>query len=118
MRGNRRLAYAASRRCRLGRAGGLAQATLITTYDYWGYYNISFSAAKCGTRKRRFRARFCCRCFLFDSLCADEPGCAASMRDAAAHVAESATMRVQLVAEIARSAFGTWAGYTIAALVM
>ena len=22
--------------------GGLAQATLITTYDYWGYYNITF----------------------------------------------------------------------------
>ena len=23
-------------------AAGLAQATLITTYDYWGYYNITF----------------------------------------------------------------------------
>ena len=22
--------------------GGLAQATLIATYDYWGYYNITF----------------------------------------------------------------------------
>jgi amino acid transporter len=40
------------------------------------------------------------------------------MRDAAMHVKETAIVRVQLVAEIARSAFGQWAGYTIAALVM
>jgi hypothetical protein len=33
------------------------------------------------------------------------------MRDAAAHVAAGATRRVQLVADIAQSAFGRWAGY-------
>jgi amino acid transporter len=41
-----------------------------------------------------------------------------SMHEAAAHVKESAILRLQLVAAIARSAFGQWAGYTIAALVM
>ena len=41
-----------------------------------------------------------------------------SMRDAAAHAAESALVRVRLVAEIARSAFGAWAGYLMAALVI
>jgi amino acid transporter len=41
-----------------------------------------------------------------------------SLRDAAAHTAESATLRVQLVADIAGSAFGHWAGFTIAALVI
>jgi len=41
-----------------------------------------------------------------------------SMHDAAVHVKESAILRLQLVAEIARSAFGQWAGYIVAALVM
>ena len=41
-----------------------------------------------------------------------------SLRDAASHAAESAVLRVQLVADIARSAFGRWAGYTIAALIV
>ena len=43
-RGNRRMAHA--HRARLlrsrRRSAGLAQATLIATYDYWGYYNITF----------------------------------------------------------------------------
>jgi amino acid transporter len=41
-----------------------------------------------------------------------------SLGGAASHAAESAVLRVQLVADIARSAFGSWAGYTIAALVV
>jgi len=41
-----------------------------------------------------------------------------SLRDAAAHTAESVVTRVQLVANIARSAFGEWAGYAMAALVV
>ena len=41
-----------------------------------------------------------------------------SLRSAASHAAESAALRVQLVADIARSAFGRWAGYTIAALIV
>jgi amino acid transporter len=41
-----------------------------------------------------------------------------SLRDAAAHTAESALVRVRLVAEIAHSAFGAWAGYLMAALII
>jgi len=39
--------------------GGLAQATLITTYDYWGYYNITFLGSEV---RHPERARFCSRC--------------------------------------------------------
>jgi len=48
---------------------------------------------------------------------ADEPGCAASLRDAAAH-AGNQLAQLQLVAEIAQSAFGRWAGYLMAALIV
>jgi amino acid transporter len=41
-----------------------------------------------------------------------------SLRDVAAHAAESALVRVRLVAEIAHSAFGAWAGYLMAALII
>ncbi|HVZ85280.1 MAG TPA: APC family permease, partial [Terracidiphilus sp.] len=41
-----------------------------------------------------------------------------AMRDAATHVAESAAQRVHLVAEIAQSAFGVWAGRLVAALIV
>jgi amino acid transporter len=41
-----------------------------------------------------------------------------SMRDAAAHVTAGATVRLQLVAEIAQSAFGSWAGHLMAALII
>jgi APA family basic amino acid/polyamine antiporter len=41
-----------------------------------------------------------------------------SLRDAAAHVNESQLVRVRLVAEIAHSAFGSWAGYLMAALII
>jgi len=40
------------------------------------------------------------------------------MRDAAAHVAAGATVRLQLVADIAKSAFGSWAGRLMAALII
>ncbi len=43
-RSHRRLAHARRARAsgRACRSGGLAQATLLATYDYWGYYNITF----------------------------------------------------------------------------
>jgi amino acid transporter len=41
-----------------------------------------------------------------------------SLSDAATHAGQSAVLRFQLVADIARSAFGPWAGYTIAALIV
>jgi amino acid transporter len=40
------------------------------------------------------------------------------MRDAATHVEAGATVRLQLVAQIAQSAFGAWAGRLMAALIV
>jgi len=41
-----------------------------------------------------------------------------SLRDAASHAAQTATVRLQLVAQIAQSAFGAWAGRGMAALII
>jgi amino acid transporter len=41
-----------------------------------------------------------------------------SLRDATSLAAQSAALRVQLVADVARSAFGRWAGFTISALII
>ena len=54
-----------------------------------------------------------------DALCRDESfGAAVDARCGGTCEARVRLLRVQLVAEIARSAFGRWAGYTVAALVM
>jgi amino acid transporter len=99
--------------------GGLAQATLITTYDYWGYYNICFLGGEV-RRPERTIPRSILLSVLFVSAFYVAMNLAAlpSLRDAASHAAESAALRVQLVADIARSAFGHWAGYLIAALIV
>ncbi|HUX44247.1 MAG TPA: APC family permease [Terracidiphilus sp.] len=99
--------------------GGLAQATLIATYDYWGYYNICFLGSEV-KRPEKTIPRAILLSVLFVSAFYVTMNLAAlpSLREAAVHVANNATLRVQLVAEIARSAFGKWAGYTVAALVV
>jgi amino acid transporter len=99
--------------------GGLAQATLLTTYCYWGYYNICFLGGevrrpeKTIPRAILLSVLFVACFYLLMNLAA-----LPSLREAAAHTTESAIVRVQLVADIARSAFGRWAGYTIAALIV
>src|SRR5580700_9750866 len=99
--------------------GGLAQATLITTYDYWGYYNICFLGSEVKTPERTIpRAILLSVLFVSAFYLAMNMAALPSLRDAAAHTAESATLRIHLVAEIARSAFGSWAGYTVAALIV
>lgn len=98
---------------------GLAHATLITTYDYWGYYNITFLGSEVRQPERTIpRAILLSVLFVSAFYVAMNMAALPSMHDAAAHAAESAVTRVQLVASIARSAFGTWAGYTMAALVV
>jgi APA family basic amino acid/polyamine antiporter len=99
--------------------GGLAQATLITTYDYWGYYNITFLGSEV-RRPEKTIPRAILLSVLFVSAFYVTMNLASlpSLRDAAAHTAESAVVRVQLVADIAQSAFGRWAGRTVAALVV
>ncbi|HUB50791.1 MAG TPA: amino acid permease [Terracidiphilus sp.] len=97
----------------------LAQGTLLATYCYWGYYNITFLGSEV-RRPERTIPRAILLSVLFVAVFYILMNLAAlpSLRDAATHAAESAALRVQLVADIARSAFGRWAGYTIAALIV
>ena len=98
--------------------GGLAQATLIATYDYWGYYNICFLGGEVRHPERTIpRAILLSLLFVSAFYIAMNLAALPSMRDAA-HGAGSAALRIQLVADIARSAFGSWAGYTVAALII
>jgi amino acid transporter len=102
--------------------GGLAQATLLTTYCYWGYYNICFLGGEV-KRPERTIPRAILLSVLFVSAfyvamnlaalplcerCATRP----------AHASAGATVRLQLVADIARSAFGSVAGRLMAALII
>ena len=99
--------------------GGLAQATLITTYDYWGYYNITFLGSEVKrTEKTIPRAILLSVLFVAAFYIAMNLAALPSLRDAASHAGESALVRLQLVAQIAQSAFGRWAGALMAALVV
>ena len=99
--------------------GGLAQATLIATYDYWGYYNITFLGSEVKQPEKTIpRAILLSVLFVTTFYVVLNFSALPSMHEAAAHVKESAILRLQLVAAIAQSAFGKWAGYTVAALVM
>jgi amino acid transporter len=101
----------------------LAQGTLLATYCYWGYYNITFLGGEVRRPERTIpraillSVAFVAAFYLLMNLAA-----LPSLRDAATHSAfsgsSSAALRVQLVSDIASSAFGQWAGYTIAALIV
>jgi len=98
--------------------GGLAQATLITTYDYWGYYNICFLGSEVRRPERTIpRAILLSVLFVSAFYVAMDLAALPSLRDAAAHAAQGVT-RLQLVADIASSAFGIWAGRLMAALII
>jgi amino acid transporter len=98
---------------------GLAQATLLTTYCYWGYYNICFLGGEVRRPERTIpRAILLSLLFVAAFYVAMNLAALPSMRDVAAHAADSQMVRVQLVADIARSAFGLWAGRLLAALVV
>jgi amino acid transporter len=102
-------------------ASGLAQATLITTYDYWGYYNITFLGSEVRHPERTI-PRAILLSVLFVSIFYVLMNLAAlpSLREAAAGAARQAsdTVHLQLVAQIAQSAFGRTAGRLMAALIM
>jgi amino acid transporter len=99
--------------------GGLAQATLIATYDYWGYYNICFLGGEVRRPERTiprailFSVVFVAALYVAMNLAA-LPG----IRDATAQAVRAAPLRPQLVADIAGSAFGIWAGRLMAGLIM
>jgi APA family basic amino acid/polyamine antiporter len=99
--------------------GGLAQATLLTTYCYWGYYNICFLGGEVRRPERTIpRAILLSVLFVSAFYVAMNLAALPSMHDAAAHVAAGETVRLQLVADIAKSAFGTLAGRLMAALIV
>ena len=103
----------------IGALGGLAQATLLATYCYWGYYNICFLAAEVRRPERTIpRAILLSVLFVAALYVAMNLAVLPSLGDAAAHATQPAALPGQLVANIARSAFGPWAGYTIAALIV
>jgi amino acid transporter len=99
--------------------GGLAQATLLTTYCYWGYYNICFLGGEVKRPERTIpRAILLSVLFVSAFYVAMNLAALPSMRDAASHAGAGATVRLQLVADIARSAFGSVAGRLMAALII
>jgi amino acid transporter len=98
--------------------GGLAQATLITTYDYWGYYNICFLGSEVRRPERTIpRAILLSVLFVSAFYVAMNLAALPAMRDAAANAA-GAAVHLQLVAQIAQSAFGRMAGRLMAALIV
>ncbi len=98
---------------------GLAQGILLATYCYWGYYNITFLGSEVRQPERTIPRAILLSVMLVSAFyAAMNLAALPSMHDAATHATDSVITRVQLVANIARSAFGPWAGYTLAALVV
>jgi amino acid transporter len=98
---------------------GLAAGTLLATYCYWGYYNISFLGGEVRRPEKTIpRAILLSVLVVAAFYVVMNLAVLPALRGAAAEASESAVLRLQLVAEIARSAFGRWAGYTIAALIV
>src|SRR3974390_1998438 len=99
--------------------GGLAQATLITTYDYWGYYNITFLGSEVRQPERTIpRAILLSVVFVAAFYLAMNLAALPAVHDAAAHAAGGAAVHLQLAADVAQSAFGRWAGRLMAALIV
>ncbi len=103
---------------------GLAQATLLATYCYWGYYNICFLGGEVRRPERTIpRAILLSILFVVAFYVLMNVAVLPSLLSAAAHTplfgsSAVAALRVQLVADIAASTFGQWAGYAIAALIV
>ena len=99
--------------------GGLAQATLIATYDYWGYYNICFLGSEVRRPEKTIpRAILLSVLFVASFYVLMNLAALPSVREAASRAATGAAVHLQLAAEIARSAFGLWAGRLMAALIV
>ncbi len=103
--------------------GGLAQATLLATYCYWGYYNVTFLGAEVRRPERTIpRSIILSILFVAAFYVLMNLAVLPSLHSAATQAARSAplpkTLPAQLVADIASSAFGRWAGYLIAALII
>jgi len=97
---------------------GLAAATLIATYDYWGYYNICFLGSEVRRPAKTIpRAILLSVLFVAGFYVLMNMAVLPALNDAA-HLAGSGAARGQMVADVARAAFGHWAGAAIAALIV
>ncbi len=103
--------------------GGLAQATLLATYCYWGYYNVAFLGGEVRQPERTIPRSiilsilFVAGFYVLMNLAA-LPSVHEALEYAIDVSLDNATVRMHLVADIAASAFGRWAGYLIAALII
>jgi len=98
----------------------LAQATLFTCYDFWGYYNICFLGAEVRKPEKTIPRAILISIFVVAGFyiamnLAVLPAIGPVAPQAAAAVAPS---RLALVAEIAQSAFGHFAGQILASLIL
>ncbi|HUN83089.1 MAG TPA: amino acid permease [Terracidiphilus sp.] len=99
--------------------GGLAQATLIATYDFWGYYNITFLGSEVRQPEKTIpRAILLSVLFVAALYVTMNLAALPAVRDAANSTAAGAAVHLQLAADIAQSAFGQWAGRLMAALIV
>jgi amino acid transporter len=99
--------------------GGLAQATLIATYDFWGYYNVTFLGGEVRQPERTIpRAILLSVLFVAAFYVTMNLAALPAVRDAASHAAAGTAVHLQLAADIAQSAFGQWAGRVMAALIV
>jgi amino acid transporter len=98
---------------------GLSQGALLATYCYWGYYNITFLGSEVRRPEKTIPRSILLSVVLVATFyVVMDLAVLPSLGGAGAHTAESAVVRMQLVADIARAAFGGWAGYAIAGLVV
>jgi len=100
---------------------GLSQATLIATYDYWGYYNITFLGSEVRHPERTIPRAILLSVFFVALLyVAMNLAALPAIHDMASTVVSGSTsaLHLQLVAEIAGSAFGAWMGRLVAFLVV
>jgi len=98
--------------------GGLAQATLLTTYCYWGYYNIAFLGSEVRRPERTIPRAILLSVFFVAALYAAMNLAVGHNFAASSHLSADAPVRLQLVADIAKLAFGSWAGRLMAALII
>jgi len=98
----------------------LAQATLFTCYDFWGYYNICFLGAEVRKPEKTIPRAILISIlvvagFYIAMNLAVLPAIGPVSTQAAAAIAPS---RLALVADIAQSAFGHHAGQILATLIL
>jgi amino acid transporter len=96
--------------------GGLANGTLLATYCFWGYYNITFLGGEVRRPEKTIPRAILISVLLVAAMYVAMNGAALNWTSSAAVTGGPADQR--LVAEMARSAFGTWAGWTMSALVI